>query len=58
MPDNISVKEHIDFRALRRDQRRWRFERAHKGGGAVLISRQRWKREAGKQVEGKDAYAR
>jgi hypothetical protein len=37
---------------------RWRFERADKGGGAVLISRQRWKREARKQVEGKEAYAK
>ena len=57
-PDNIGIKEHIEFGALRRDQRRWRFERAEQGGGAVLISRQRWKREARKQVEGKEAYAK
>jgi len=47
-PNNISIKEHIEFGASRRDQRRWRFERADKGGGAVVISRQRWKREARK----------
>ena len=42
-PNNISIKEHIEFGVLRRDQRRWRFERADKGGGAVVISRQRWR---------------
>jgi len=57
-PNNISIKEHIEFGVLRRDQRRWRFERADKGGGAVIISRQRWKREASKHVEGKRAYAK
>ena len=52
------MKEYIEFGALRRDQRRWRLERADKGGGAVVIWRQRWKREARKQVEGKEAYAK
>jgi len=52
------VKEHIEFGALSRDQRRWRLERADKGGGAVVISRQRWKREARKQVGGKETCAK
>ena len=56
-PLNIGPGEHKELMRLKRDKRSFILDSADKGGGVVLVSRRRWKKDARGQVEQSDAYA-
>ena len=56
--DNLPVEEYAEYLELKKDAAEMRLERADKGGSAVYISRNMWKRLAREHVDADKTYVR
>jgi len=57
-PDNLPIEEYAEYLELKKDAAEMRLERADKGGSAVYISRNMWKRLAREHVDADKTYVR